>query len=159
MLNTERSVATLESLSRLGVIVSIDDFGMGGSNMSFLKRLPIDKLKIDRSFVRDLHTNAEDASIVQAIVALAHGHSLKVVAEGVESTEQLELLKRMGCDQYQGSLRSAAVTAAEIELFMESARNNATAIESQAERTLSKLACLNGEPADQGIRAGGSGEG
>jgi diguanylate cyclase (GGDEF)-like protein len=145
MINAEKSVTTLELLSRLGVIVAIDNFGVGGSNMSFLKRLPIDKLKIDRSFVSDLHASSEDASIVRAIVTLAHGHSLKVVAEGVESPDQLELLKHIGCDQYQGSLRSAAVSAAEIELFMESARINAAAIESQTGRTLSKLARLAGE--------------
>src|ERR1035438_195351 len=77
---------------------SIDDFGTGYSSMSYLQRFPIDKLKIDRSFIRDLNSNPDDASIVRAIISLAHGLRLKVVAEGVESQAQFELLKRMGCD-------------------------------------------------------------
>jgi EAL domain-containing protein (putative c-di-GMP-specific phosphodiesterase class I) len=86
--------------------------------MSYLQRFPIDKLKIDRSFIRDLNSNADDASIVRAIISLAHGLRLKVVAEGVESAAQLELLKRMGCDQYQGFLHSPAVPAAEVETIV-----------------------------------------
>jgi diguanylate cyclase len=113
--NAEGSVAILEELSRMGVVVSIDDFGTGYSSMSYLRRFPIDKLKIDRSFISELTTNADDASIVQAIISLAHSLRLKVVAEGVETAEQLELLRELGCDQYQGFLRSAAVPADEIE--------------------------------------------
>ena len=113
--NAESSVQILEELSRMGVVVSIDDFGTGYSSMSYLRRFPIDKLKIDRSFISDLTTNSADSSIVKAIISLAHSLRLKVVAEGVETAEQLERLREMGCDQYQGFLRSAAVPAAEIE--------------------------------------------
>jgi diguanylate cyclase (GGDEF)-like protein len=113
--NAEGSVAILEDLSRMGVVVSIDDFGTGYSSMSYLRRFPIDKLKIDRSFISELTTNAADASIVQAIISLAHSLRLKVVAEGVETADQLELLRELGCDQYQGFFRSAAVPADEIE--------------------------------------------
>jgi diguanylate cyclase (GGDEF)-like protein len=118
--NAEGSVAILEQLSRMGIVVSIDDFGTGYSSMSYLRRFPIDKLKIDRSFISELTTNAADASIVQAIISLAHGLRLKVVAEGVETEEQLELLRELGCDQYQGFYRSAAVPAAEIEASVRS---------------------------------------
>jgi diguanylate cyclase len=113
--NAEGSVQILEELSRMGVVVSIDDFGTGYSSMSYLRRFPIDKLKIDRSFISDLTTNSADSSIVQAIISLAHSLGLKVVAEGVETGEQLERLRELGCDQYQGFFRSAAVPAAEIE--------------------------------------------
>jgi EAL domain-containing protein (putative c-di-GMP-specific phosphodiesterase class I) len=113
--NAEGSVQILEELSRMGVVVSIDDFGTGYSSMSYLRRFPIDKLKIDRSFISDLTTNSADSSIVQAIISLAHSLGLKVVAEGVETGEQLERLRELGCDQYQGFLRSAAVPPAEIE--------------------------------------------
>ena len=102
MTNPEESTGILEQLSRMGVLVSVDDFGTGYSSMSYLRRFPIDKLKIDRGFVKDLMTRADDASIVQAIISLAHSLRLKVVAEGVETPEQLDALKSMGCDQYQG---------------------------------------------------------
>ncbi|HEX4152635.1 MAG TPA: EAL domain-containing protein, partial [Steroidobacteraceae bacterium] len=115
MVNAEGSVEILEELSRMGVVVSIDDFGTGYSSMSYLRRFPIDKLKIDRSFISELTTNAADASIVRAIISLAHSLRLKVVAEGVETLEQLEQLRKLGCDQYQGFYRSAAVPADEIE--------------------------------------------
>ncbi|HWJ35585.1 MAG TPA: EAL domain-containing protein [Steroidobacteraceae bacterium] len=113
--NAESSIEILEQLSRMGVVVSIDDFGTGYSSMSYLRRFPIDKLKIDRSFISELTTNAADASIVQAIISLAHSLRLKVVAEGVETAEQLELLRTLGCDQYQGFYHSAAVPPGEIE--------------------------------------------
>jgi diguanylate cyclase len=140
MSNAETSVALLEQLSELGVVVAIDDFGTGYSSMSYLQRFPVDKLKIDRSFISDVASNADDASIVRAIISLAHGLRLKVIAEGVESEEQLGILKRMGCDQYQGFFRSAAVAAAEIEKFAlhdsERLKNEG---ESDIDRTQSKL--------------------
>jgi diguanylate cyclase (GGDEF)-like protein len=102
MTNPEESASILERLSQIGVLVSVDDFGTGYSSMSYLRRFPIDKLKIDRGFVKDLITRADDASIVQAIISLAHSLRLKVVAEGVETPEQLDSLRSMGCDQYQG---------------------------------------------------------
>jgi EAL domain-containing protein (putative c-di-GMP-specific phosphodiesterase class I) len=100
--NAEGSIQILEQLSRMGVLVSIDDFGTGYSRMSYLRKFPIDKLKIDRSFIRDLATSRTDESIVRAIVSLAHGVGLTVVAEGIESVEQLELVTHLDCDQWQG---------------------------------------------------------
>jgi EAL domain-containing protein (putative c-di-GMP-specific phosphodiesterase class I) len=140
MTNAEKSVVMLEQLSRLGIIVAIDDFGTGYSSMSYLQRFPIDELKIDRSFIRDLDFNPNDVSIVRAIISLAHELGLEVVAEGVESAEQLALLKRLGCDQYQGFLRSAAVAPAEVEsLLAPSGSYSNDAYEGRAGRTYGKL--------------------
>ena len=116
--HAENSVQILEELSRMGVIVSIDDFGTGYSSMSYLRRFPIDKLKIDRSFINDMSTNADAASIVKAIISLAHSLRVKVVAEGVETAAQLQQLRDLGCDQFQGFYRSAAVLPSEIEKFV-----------------------------------------
>ena len=118
MSNPEDSIAILEELSRMGVLVSVDDFGTGYSSMSYLRRFPIDKLKIDKTFVAEMDTRADDASIVQAIVSLAHGLHLKVVAEGVETEAQLEALKGLGCDQYQGFYCSPALPPAEFERLL-----------------------------------------
>jgi diguanylate cyclase (GGDEF)-like protein len=117
--HAENSVNILEELSRMGVIVSIDDFGTGYSSMSYLRRFPIDKLKIDRSFIHEMTTNSDAASIVRAIISLAHSLRLKVVAEGVETVEQLEQLREFGCDQFQGFYRSAAVLPSEIRDFVQ----------------------------------------
>jgi EAL domain-containing protein (putative c-di-GMP-specific phosphodiesterase class I) len=111
--------------------------------MSYLQRFPIDKLKIDRSFIRDLISNPDDASIVNAIISLAHGLRLKVVAEGVESPAQLELLKRMGCDQYQGFLRSPAVPADQVKPLLAEDQAHRRSIDVQgADRAYGKLARL-----------------
>jgi diguanylate cyclase (GGDEF)-like protein len=118
MTNSEDSARTLAALSRLGVLITLDDFGTGYSNISYLRRLPLDKLKIDRSFVQDLEGNEEMVSIVKAIVALAHALRLKVVAEGVESERQVEILRELCCDQYQGYLSSPPVDAATFEALM-----------------------------------------
>ena len=102
MSDPEESIAILEQLSAMGVLVSVDDFGTGYSSMSYLRRFPIDKLKIDRVFINEIASRPEDASIVRAIVSLAHSLRLKVVAEGVETPAQLDFLKAVGCDEYQG---------------------------------------------------------
>jgi diguanylate cyclase len=117
--HAENSVQILEELSRMGVIVSIDDFGTGYSSMSYLRRFPIDKLKIDRSFIQDMTTNSDAAAIVKAIISLAHSLRLKVVAEGVETAQQLLQLRELGCDQFQGFYRSAAVLPDEIKNFLQ----------------------------------------
>jgi diguanylate cyclase (GGDEF)-like protein len=139
MSNAESSVDLLNELSMLGVVVAIDDFGTGYSSMSYLQRFPIDKLKIDRSFISAVASNAGDASIVRAIISLAHGLRLKVIAEGVESEEQLTILKRMGCDQYQGFYRSAAIPALDIEKLSAAAVSGADDGEADIDRTQSKL--------------------
>jgi diguanylate cyclase (GGDEF)-like protein len=109
MHDAEKSAETLQVLSTMGVHISIDDFGTGYSSLSYLRRFPLDKLKIDRSFIRDLMMNPDDVSIVRAIISLAHSLRLRVVAEGVETAEQLEFLRNLGCDQYQGFYYSPAV--------------------------------------------------
>jgi diguanylate cyclase (GGDEF)-like protein len=112
MLNPEKSIRTLEQLRGLGCRLCIDDFGTGYSSLGYLRRFSIDKLKVDRSFVRDLLVSRIDQSIVRAIVALAHGLQLQVVAEGIESAEQLELVRALGCDQWQGYLWAPPLPAA-----------------------------------------------
>jgi diguanylate cyclase (GGDEF)-like protein len=106
MQDAESSVQIMRRLSDLGLRISVDDFGTGYSSLSYLRRLPLDKLKIDRSFIREIVTSRDDAQIVRAIVSLAHSLHLKVIAEGVESAEQLTFLRSLGCDQYQGYLCS-----------------------------------------------------
>ena len=102
MTNPEESVGVLKQLRKMGVTVAVDDFGTGYSSLSYLRRFPIDKLKIDRSFVRDLATSRTDESIVRAIISLAHSVGLQVVAEGVETEEQLGCVRALGCDHWQG---------------------------------------------------------
>jgi EAL domain-containing protein (putative c-di-GMP-specific phosphodiesterase class I) len=92
----------LEDLKAIGLGLSIDDFGTGYSSLSYLKRFPIDCIKIDRSFVKDIPHDADDLAITEAVVAMAHGLRLNVVAEGVETAEQIEWLRRFGCDEIQG---------------------------------------------------------
>ena len=109
MQSPEASVRTLYELKKVGVRISLDDFGTGHSSLSYLKRFPIDTLKIDQSFVHDITHDPDTAAIVTAIIAMAHSLRLKVIAEGVEFTEQSTFLKRYGCDQMQGYLIKAPV--------------------------------------------------
>jgi diguanylate cyclase (GGDEF)-like protein len=102
MKSPEISIKTLKELKVLGIKLSIDDFGTGYSSLSYLRRLPIDILKIDKSFVQDVAQNSDDMELVLAITTLAHNLQLKVIAEGVETAEQLEFLKSIKCDEWQG---------------------------------------------------------
>ncbi|HVR71666.1 MAG TPA: EAL domain-containing protein [Vicinamibacteria bacterium] len=113
MQNTELTARTFRELKALGVRISIDDFGVGYSSLGTLKRLPIDTIKIDRSVIRDITTDPDDAAIVTAIIAMAHTLELKVVAEGVDTEEQLTFLRGHGCDLMQGHLFGPAAPAEE----------------------------------------------
>ncbi|WP_310482134.1 EAL domain-containing protein [Chamaesiphon sp. VAR_48_metabat_403] len=109
------AIAILASLREIGVKISLDDFGTGYSSLAILKYLPLDRLKIDRSFIRELQANTVDAGIVRTIVNLGHELNLNVVAEGVETVEQLEFLRSINCDTVQGFLFSRPLPAAELE--------------------------------------------
>ncbi|HAI58377.1 MAG TPA: GGDEF domain-containing response regulator, partial [Xanthomonadaceae bacterium] len=114
----ERAIALMASLRRLGVVLALDDFGTGYSNLSQLKRLPVDVIKIDQLFVRQIVRDPGDAAIVRAVIALAHGFGLKVVAEGVETPAQVIKLAQLGCDVCQGYHYGAPMTAAAVPAWM-----------------------------------------
>lgn len=114
MENVDTVVETLRKLSAMGFQISIDDFGTGYSSLSYLKYYTIDKLKIDISFIKDVTTDENDAAIVTATIAMAHSLKMKVIAEGVETKEQITFLTEKGCDQYQGFYFSKPLPAAEI---------------------------------------------
>jgi ammonium transporter, Amt family len=116
--DTDVCIETLRRLKRLGLEVALDDFGTGYSSMSYLKRFPIDTLKIDRAFVAECDVNAEDAAICTAILSLARGLGLKTLAEGVETPGQLEFLRREGCQFYQGFFFRRPMPVEEVERFL-----------------------------------------
>ena len=118
MHNEEKSIETMKNLKSLGISLSMDDFGVGYSSLSHLTRFPIDRLKIDQSFISDLPQNVEKAAVVRAIVAMAHSLNLVTVAEGVETLEQEQFMKVVGCNQFQGYLLSPPVAADKIETLI-----------------------------------------
>jgi EAL domain-containing protein (putative c-di-GMP-specific phosphodiesterase class I) len=105
----------------MGVRLSVDDFGIGYSSLSYLKRLPIDELKIDRAFIKDILTDANDAAIATTIIGLCRNLGLQVIAEGVETEEQRDFLARQGCQRYQGYLYCRPLPIAQLEAFMDAA--------------------------------------
>lgn len=111
MEDAEGTLQAFEALGRIGVKLSIDDFGTGYSSLSYLRRLQVSQLKIDQSFVQDLEHSADARAIVEAVVQLAHALGLSVVAEGVETTAQREVLTQLGCDELQGYLFAKPMAA------------------------------------------------
>jgi len=134
MVNTERTATLLCNLKLLGVHISIDDFGTGYSSLAYLRRFPIDKLKIDIAFIRDITSNPDDATIALAIIRMAHSLKLEVVAEGVETAEQLAYLRRNLCDQVQGYYFSRPLPPQELQqvLFQRKLRAEMSRVPSKA---------------------------
>jgi diguanylate cyclase (GGDEF)-like protein/PAS domain S-box-containing protein len=129
MEDIEGAIRTMLELKHMGVKLSIDDFGTGYSSLSYLRRFPVDVLKIDRSFVRDITFSEDDAAMVGAIIELARGLHMRVIAEGVETEAQLDYLKRRGCDEVQGHVYARAASGPDVELLLRSgllARPHAT---------------------------------
>lgn len=125
MQDLQQAIATMQELQRMGVKLAIDDFGTGYSSLSALKSFPIVRLKIDRSFVRDLPDNEDDKAIAMAVISLGHKLNLKVIAEGVETEQQLAFLRDNDCDEMQGYHFSKPVSADEVTALFQSAAQNA----------------------------------
>ena len=123
MQNAEHSINTLWGLKKQGVRISMDDFGTGYSSLNYLKRFPIDRIKLDQSFVRDLPGDRDDAAIAMAVIAMGRSLELVVIAEGVETEEQLAFLKDRDCDQLQGFLFSRPLPSEAFATFLESGRS------------------------------------
>ncbi len=122
MWNVEAAVGTMRELSEMGVLLAIDDFGTGYSSLAHLKRFPINRLKIDKSFVREIAGNANDAAIASAIIALSHSMGLEVIAEGIETDESLNLLRELGCELGQGYFFSRPQPPALLHSFLPTRR-------------------------------------
>lgn len=126
-MNMDSATPTLHALRSLGLTVAVDDFGTGYSSLAYLKKLPIDKLKIDRSFVSEMTSSAVDASIVNTIIALSEDLNLCVTAEGVESEDELLLLRQLGCDIAQGYWLSKPIEAVQVPIFLNQFNGRSTA--------------------------------
>ena len=144
MKDPDEAIGKLHELKAMGVKISIDDFGTGYSSLNYLKRFPIDTLKIDQSFISELNTDPDDAAIVTAIITLAHALKLNVIAEGVETQEQLEFLRGLSCDEVQGFLFAKGIPAEEFtELLMQ--RRGLNSRMSYDTNPLPALHTLNGD--------------
>ena len=135
MRNVDDTTACMKRFRAAGVTLSIDDFGTGYSSLGYLRQFPVDALKIDRSFVKDLHTSDDDAAICAAIIAMARELELKVIAEGVANAEQLEFLRAHGCDQAQGYLISEPIPAAALEYLLRDAHHGGSDQDASASAT------------------------
>ncbi|MCX7150087.1 MAG: EAL domain-containing protein [Rhodocyclales bacterium] len=145
MQDPERTAATLRKLKQIGVRLSLDDFGTGYSSLNYLKRFPIDTLKIDQSFVRDITTDPDDAAIAVAVISLAHSLKRHVVAEGVETEAQLRYLRRHGCDEMQGYYFSRPLPADEFAALLREGRTLSLG-DAAAEAAVKTLLLVDDEP-------------
>ena len=127
MEDTKATQTTFRRLGETGVHLSIDDFGTGYSSLAYLRKLPAEELKIDRSFVMDLETSADARAVVDAVIHLAHALGLKVVAEGVETERQRDVLTQLGCDELQGYLFAKPMSARALLLWASDDRERVTA--------------------------------
>jgi EAL domain-containing protein (putative c-di-GMP-specific phosphodiesterase class I) len=125
MKDAETTIGMLKALKNMGVRISMDDFGTGYSSLAYLARLPLNSLKIDRSFVETMGQNTDTMNIVSSIIALAHSMDLRVVAEGVETEEQLRDLRLLRCDELQGYLFSRPLPPAEFQALLASGKKRA----------------------------------
>ncbi len=125
MQDPDKVVMKLEALRRMGIRLAIDDFGTGYSSLGYLKRFPINNLKVDRSFVRDLAHSTDDVAITRAVIAMAHSLGMNVIAEGVELKEQFDVLRKEGCDEFQGWLCRPALAEEDLLHFI---RETATSV-------------------------------
>ena len=134
MIDPDRSLELLNALHEMGVRISLDDFGTGYSSLARLKRFPIDALKLDRAFVKELPEDRDDVAITRAVIAMAHAMQIRVIAEGVESIAQLHLLRQEGCDEFQGYLCRPALSEPDFIAFMQNdcARSRWTAFDTLA---------------------------
>ena len=146
MVNTERTIATLQDLKMQGVKISIDDFGTGYSSLAYLRRFPIDKLKIDMAFIREVTSNPDDAVIVLAIISMARSLKLEVIAEGVETAAQLAYLRRHHCDQIQGYYFSPPLALPELECLLREKKGLAPPA-GQIRTSRNTVLLVNAEPA------------
>jgi diguanylate cyclase (GGDEF)-like protein len=134
MHDVDYTTSTLNTLKEMGIKIALDDFGTGYSSLAYLKRFPLDMLKIDRTFIKDVPEDREDAAIISAIVALAHSLQHKVIAEGVETQEQLTFLKSLDCDEMQGFYVSRPVPATEVVKFLENRSRGASYLDLPADQ-------------------------
>jgi len=123
-MNEERLIQVIYELKKLGVFITLDDFGTGYASISHLKRIPVDRLKIDKSYIENIHINKENAAIVRAIIALADSLGLQITVEGIESLKDMQFLSREGCREMQGFYFSRPLPAAELERFVRFYQNN-----------------------------------
>jgi EAL domain-containing protein (putative c-di-GMP-specific phosphodiesterase class I) len=119
MQHAESTVLVLSALKSIGVRLAVDDFGTGYSSLSYLKRFPLDSVKIDQSFLHDITINTDDATIVSAVISMAKSLNKRVIAEGVETEEQVAFLHAHGCDEAQGNYFSTPVVAGQFAKFLE----------------------------------------
>ena len=124
MQNPESSIKKLKRLSQLGIDIAIDDFGTGYSSLAYLKKLPLNKLKIDQSFVKDVVTSEEDSAIIKAIIALAKSLNLNIIAEGVEEEIQKQFLQTNHCDNFQGYLFAKPLPSQKITKLLQELKDD-----------------------------------
>ena len=134
MNDTDAAISTLHALRERGISIAIDDFGTGFSSLSYLRHLPVDKIKIDRSFINNIASNSKDAAIVQGIIALAHHLDLAVVAEGVETFQQQQQLADLACDIFQGYFFARPMPYEALQAWLKGTRR------SISDRSLSSVA-------------------